>query len=321
MKELPLISVIIPVYNVDSYLDRCISSVVSQSYKKLEIILIDDGSSDLSGEICDKWALRDSRICVIHQKNSGAGAARNAGLDAACGDYIAFIDSDDYISHDMYEHLLEIIGEADIAECAYLKVECDNDNAAFADGHSTSTLFTEEAMREHINNTRFCQVIYNKLYRRETVGKIRFPVGMMIDDEFFTYRVLGEAEKLISSDKVCYAYRQQPDSVMHSMPIEKRVQAVAAKSERLEYLKERFPSLVALGTVDLYFTCIYQGQLALRNLDGDKAGEIISYIKQVMSTFPCKIFGNTPKQMIWLTLAKINLRLTCKLRNALKIGL
>ncbi len=321
MKELPLISVIVPVYNVDSYLDRCISSVVSQSYKNLEIILIDDGSSDSSGEICDKWAMYDSRICVVHQKNSGAGAARNAGLDATRGDYIAFVDSDDYISHDMYEHLLEIIGDADIAECAYVKVECDNDNAAFADGRGTSMFFTEEAMREHINNTRFCQVIYNKLYRRETVGKIRFPVGMMIDDEFFTYRVLGEAEKLTSSDKVCYAYRQQPDSVMHSMPIEKRVQAVAAKSERLEYLKEHFPSLVALGTIDLYFTCIYQGQLALRNLDTDKVDEIISYIKKVMRTFPCKIIGNGPKQMLWLTLAKINLRLTCKLRNALKIGL
>lgn len=321
MKENPTISVIAPVYNVESYLDKCISSVVSQSYTDIELILIDDGSTDTSGKLCDAWAARDARIRVIHQKNKGAGAARNVGIDIARGKYIAFIDSDDYISSDMYGYLLKIIGENDIAETAYVKVGCDDDNAQFTVGDKVTMFSACDAMREHINDRVFCQIIYNKLYRREVIGDIRFPVGKLIDDEFFTYRVIGRAKSLVASDRVCYAYRQQQGSVMHSMPWEKRIQAVEAKAERLDYIKNKFPDLALLGARELHFTCIYQGQLALRNLAPDKSDRIINYIKQVMRSYPANVFGNGIKTTIWLTAARINIRFTCKTRNALGIGL
>lgn len=123
-----LISIIVPVYNVEKYLDRCIQSIVEQTYRNLEIILVDDGSTDGSEKICDSWAVKDNRIRVIHQNNMGGGAARNAALDVAKGDFIAFVDSDDYISADMYEYLHGLMDNGfDIAECSYVQVNDDSE--------------------------------------------------------------------------------------------------------------------------------------------------------------------------------------------------
>ena len=177
MTQLPLISVIVPVYKVENYLDCCVQSIVNQTYSNLEIILIDDGSPDASGAMCDAWAEKDSRIRVIHQQNAGGGAARNAGLDAARGERIAFVDSDDYIAPDCYQYLHTLLEEgADIAECDF--VETERNDAVFGTDAGEISFYTPlEAMRCHIRDTAFRQLIWNKLYRRETVGDIRFPVG------------------------------------------------------------------------------------------------------------------------------------------------
>ena len=154
--EEPLISVIVPVYKVESYLDKCISSIANQTYTNMEIILVDDGSPDNCPAMCDAWAERDSRIRVIHQKNQGGGAARNAGLDFASGSLIAFVDSDDYIAPDMYAHLYELLKSgADIAECSY--VEVAGNDAVFACGYETRSYTAQEAMAEHIQDRVFRQ--------------------------------------------------------------------------------------------------------------------------------------------------------------------
>ena len=122
-----LISVIVPVYKVEAYLDRCVQSIVDQTYRNLEIILVDDGSPDNSGAICDAWAAKDSRIRVIHKENAGAGAARNTGLDAATGEIVSMVDSDDYLEVHMYEHLLSLMtADVDIAECDICWTERDD---------------------------------------------------------------------------------------------------------------------------------------------------------------------------------------------------
>ena len=181
MTQLPLISVIVPVYKVENYLDCCVQSIVNQTYSNLEIILIDDGSPDASGAMCDAWAEKDSRIRVIHQQNAGGGAARNAGLDAAWGERIAFVDSDDYIAPDCYQYLHTLLEEgADIAECDF--VETERNDAVFGTDAGEISFYTPlEAMRCHIRDTAFRQLIWNKLYRRETVGDIRFPIGTKIE--------------------------------------------------------------------------------------------------------------------------------------------
>jgi len=315
------ISIIVPVYKAEAYLDKCIESIVSQTYENLEIILVDDGSPDRSGEICDAWAKKDSRIRVVHQENAGGAAARNAALDMARGAWIGFVDSDDYLAPDMYAHLAALLDMgADVAECGY--VEAYGDTAEFACGKRMARFFSpSEAMAEHLRDRRFRQLIWNKLYRAETIGRIRFSEGKQIDDEFFTYRVLGNAGKLIWSDKICYAYRQQPNSVMHSIDSARRLQAVEAKQQRHAYIRDRFPELAALAAKDLWFTCLYQGQLVLREMEQSRAEDALNYLRSVLGGCPMEWKDTTCKEKIWLTLAKISFRGTCRLRNWLKIGL
>lgn len=321
MENLPLISVIVPVYKVEAYLNKCISSITGQTYANLEIILVDDGSPDRSGAICDVWAAKDQRIRVIHKENAGAGAARNAALDAAGGDIIAFVDSDDYLAPDMFEYLYRLLEQgADIAECGYADVL--DDDASFDCGDAAIRTYTaEKAMAEHIQDRIFRQLIWNKLYRREVVGGIRFPVGKKIDDEFFTYQVLGNARTLIRSEKICYAYRQQQSSVMHSMGAQKRLQAVEAKVQRHSYIEQRYPDLTDLSLKNLWFTCIYQGQLSLREMNREAAGETMEYLRRVLREHPCRLKNSTVKEKIWLSLASVSLRGACGIRNRLGIGL
>lgn len=318
--ERPLISVIVPVYKVEPYLNRCIASIVSQTYTNLEIILVDDGSPDQCPQMCDAWAERDNRVKVIHQKNQGSGAARNIGLDAAKGEVIAFVDSDDYIAPDMYMHLSTLLKQgADIAECNYIEVTADD--AVFEQKYETCFYTTQEAMKEHIHDQIFRQLIWNKVYRRELIENVRFPNGKKIDDEFFTYKVLGNAKVLVHSSKICYAYRQQMDSIMHVISEANRLQAVEAKIQRHAYIKENFPALENLSAKDLWFTCIYQGQMAVRTLSKAEAEKILTYFENVMETHPFQMEGCNTKERLWLNMAKCSLVVACRVRNALKIGL
>lgn len=320
MKNLPLISVIVPVYKVEAYLDNCVRSIAAQTYGNLEILLVDDGSPDGSGSICDAWARKDPRFRVIHQKNSGGGAARNAALDAAAGELIAFVDSDDYISPDMLEHLYSLIADgADIAECDFLTTA--EDGVHFPQAEVSVKHYTrEEAMHEHIQDTVFRQLVWNKLYRREMIGNIRFPVGTAIDDEFFTYQVLLNANKLVRSDKVCYAYRQQPESIMHQKYSLKRLVGIQAKQQRLQCLKEKMPSLVYEAETALFFFCVYAMQMSLRHLKGEElesARAIIhGAVKELKPLMPGKqlsLAGN-----LRLILGQIWFEGLCRLQNFLE---
>ena len=241
MTDLPLISVVVPVYRVEKYLDHCIQSIAEQTYSNLEILLVDDGSPDGSGAICDRWAARDSRIRVFHKQNAGAGAARNTALDGARGEIITFVDSDDYLHPNMFSHLCGLMKDGvEIAECEIGITE--RDDLAMDDGTGAEILVcaTEEALRLHIQDEVFRQRPPNKLYRRECVGDIRFPEGNLIDDEFFTYKVLGNAKKLAHSSACMYAYRQQSGSAMHKPYSLRRLQGLDAKLQGWATLSSGF---------------------------------------------------------------------------------
>ena len=321
--EMPLISVIVPVYNVEAYLDRCVQSIVDQSYKNLEIILVDDGSPDNCPAMCDAWAEKDSRIKVIHQENAGGGAARNVALDVAHGELISFVDSDDYIEPHMYAHLLSLMeSDVDIAEYGILNTE--NDYAALDNGSSCESKIysVQEAMQLHISDSLFRQTPPNKLYRRSTIGEIRFPVGKRIDDEFWTYRVIANARKLVHTSCKMYAYRQQPGSVMHLAFSLQRLQAVDAKCQRLGLLQERFPELVPLARINLWYTCLYMGQMSLLHMDKAQQAEAFEILYSAMRHYPLtsKDMSRLPlKQRVWLVLSEISFPAACKLRNSLKI--
>lgn len=316
-----LISVIVPVYKVEAYLDKCISSILRQTYTNLEIILVDDGSPDRSGEICDAWAAKDDRIKVIHQANAGGGAARNAALDVARGDLIAFVDSDDYLAANMFEYLnRHMVSGVDLVECGFVSVS--GDEAPFVPEAKTVQTYTAEAaMKEHIQDRYFRQLIWNKLYRRQILDGVRFPEEKGIDDEFFTYQAIGNARKLVRTDAVLYAYRQQSSSVMHTLNVRQRLQAVKAKTQRHAYICRHMPQLEQMSGRALWFTCIYQGQLALRDKDSAQRKQVLAFLPGVLRENPISLAHVAAKDKMWLLLAGTSFEMTCRLRNLLGIGM
>lgn len=325
MTDLPLISVVVPVYRVEDYLDHCIQSIVEQTYPNLEILLVDDGSPDKSGEICDRWAVSDCRIRVIHQKNAGAGAARNRALDAAEGDLIAFVDSDDYLHPNLYAHLYGLMKDGvDIAECEIGITETDDLSMDDGTGASILVCDTEEALRLHIQDEVFRQTPPNKLYRRACVGDIRFPEGNLIDDEFFTYKVLGNAKKLAHSSACMYAYRQQSGSAMHKPYSLRRLQGLDAKLQRLTYFEQRFPALVWEAKADLLMTCLGAMQGCLRSLKGEELEAARAKLNVVLTRItPLELSkAVSVKRRVLLKAAQTNLERTAKVLNFLiDIGL
>ncbi|MBV4417258.1 glycosyltransferase [Clostridium tyrobutyricum] len=215
----PKITVIVPIYNVEKYLHKCIQSIINQTYPHLEIILVDDGSPDNCGSICDDYSLKDDRIKVIHKENGGLSDARDVGLDNATGDYVSFIDSDDYISKEFYEVLINLIIKynADIAQCEFLEIYEDytyNEVKIYID-QNINILNNIEALNNLFNeNYVNTVVVWNKIYKRELFKNIRYPKGKVHEDEYTTYKLLFNAEKVVLTSKKMYYYLQRSNSIM-----------------------------------------------------------------------------------------------------------
>lgn len=323
--DAPLISVIVPVYKVEKYLDRCVQSIVDQTYRNLEIILVDDGSPDNCGSLCDAWAAKDSRIKVIHKENGGGAQARNMGLDSATGQYVGFVDSDDYIHPEMYQHLYDILQrtQSDIVECGYILTENDECVIKHLAESNLQVFSAEEALRENINDLVCRQLVWNKLYATKTLENIRFVEGKFIDDEFFTYRAIGNAKSIAVSDRIMYCYRQQSNSVMHQQFSRKWLDALEAKLCRLEYIQEHFPALEERAKVNLLFSGLYQMQQCLRYLAGEERKYVASRILKIAAKaqpYPVKP-DLSLKQKVWFSLARMNMPLAGRVRNWLGIGL
>ena len=220
-EKMPKISVIVPVYKVEPYLHRCVDSIINQTYQNLEIILVEDGSPDNCPQICDEYAQQDSRIKVIHQENNGLSAARNAGLDIATGNYIAFVDSDDYIDPDMYETMLNIMSEhnADIVECGYRWVKpditYDRENTKKIDIYTPlkalDALYFGDQMFGGISI-----VVWNKLYKADLLKNLRMVEGYIHEDVEFTPKVLYSAEKIVKYNYNFYNFYFSANSISRS---------------------------------------------------------------------------------------------------------
>lgn len=317
------ISVIVPVYKVEPYLDKCVSSIVNQTYKNLEIILVDDGSPDNCPAMCDAWAEKDSRIRVMHKTNGGLSDARNAGMAVATGKLMAFVDSDDWIVPDMYEYLYQRLTEDnnDIAACGVQMVWEDKTPSRTLTREGSCVLNQEEAMRTIIEESWLKQPVWYKLYKTELVRDILFPVGKYHEDVFWSYQAVGRAQRVSVSDHIGYYYLQRGGSIMGEGYSLKRLDAVEAKIQRCAYIQERFPALSPLAVKDLWLTCIYHGQLALRNLDEKAVAQAMAFLQSVLKSNPVAADGCTWKERIWLRMARLDLQMTCRLRTCLHIGL
>lgn len=211
----PLVSVIIPIYNVAAYLRKCLDSVVEQTYRHLEIILVDDGSPDDCPYICDEYARKDSRIKVIHKPNGGISDARNAGIDAATGYYIGFVDSDDWLAPEMYATLVACAQkhEADIAICAFYYAEGRNLSPS-CDKHQEDLLLgREEALKLLFRDDLVKNYVWNRIYRRELFEGIRFPVGRKYEDIPVSYRLFDRIRTFAFVNIPLYYYRIHAASI------------------------------------------------------------------------------------------------------------
>lgn len=235
---MPKISVIVPVYNVEAYLRRCVDSILAQTFKDFELILVDDGSPDNCGAICDEYALKDDRVHVIHQENGGLSAARNAGIDwvfaNSDSEYIGYVDSDDWVHEKYLELLYEGITHfhVNIAQCRFMKTDGSQEIPEV--GHNLITITPEEHYTHY-----YSAAVWNKLFSRSCWQEMRFPVGMLYEDVLIWYKILF-AEKIIALiDETLYYYYYNPDGIMHSQWTPPQMAQLIGWDNQLAFLREK----------------------------------------------------------------------------------
>lgn len=234
-----LITIVVPVYNVERYLDKCVESIVSQTYKNLEIILVDDGSTDGSGKKCDEWAEKDSRIKVIHKENGGLSDARNKGIDIATGKWIGFIDSDDYIDVTMFEKLYKACIENDckVSSCGFLR-EFDDKSRNERWTTKDDMLLDRDGMMEYLYKAAVGWGAWNKLYDISLFDDVRYPYGKTREDEYTTYKIFCKIDKLYYISECLYFYYQRDDSITGVSFSIKNLDSLEALEQAMEYHKK-----------------------------------------------------------------------------------
>jgi glycosyltransferase involved in cell wall biosynthesis len=240
------LSIIIPVYNVVDWLPETVDSVLAQSFRDFELILVDDGATDGSGEICDSYAARDARVRVIHQKNAGVSAARNTGVAAAKGDYIGFTDSDDIIEKDMYAVMMSLAEKhnADVVQCQHDRANTLNealrqdDSVVMTGEEFVRRMFTKTGS-DYTNQVSLCTTIM----KRSLFENVVFPVGQVYEDEQETYKLCLKAVRLAETNDILYHYIKRENSIITGVSARKRLDKQQALADRLHYLPERVPEL------------------------------------------------------------------------------
>ncbi len=235
-----MISIIVPVYNVEKYIKECIDSIINQSYKDLEIILIDDGSTDNSGVICDEYAKKDARIKVIHKENGGQSSARNLGLELATGEYVGFVDSDDTIEKEMYEVLYSSILGKDIAICSHNVVYDEKVERHYLE---ENFLLDTEGLWQEIFG-RLNNAVWNKLYRRDLLKGIFFDLNYAHgEDLLFNIQYLQSVKNGCLVNKALYNYYKRGDSITTGKFSRRKLLEIDSKDEALRLVKEIYPEM------------------------------------------------------------------------------
>lgn len=233
------ISVIIPVYNVEKYIRDCLDSVIHQSYQNIEVLIVDDGSTDNSGRICDEYSVEDNRVTVFHTDNRGLSAARNTGLEQCKGELIYFIDSDDWMELDVLEKAVTAMEDADI----------------LCFSRYSGTYSGVEALSLLINN-KIGPAVWAKLYRKNCFKDLRFPVGHIHEDTATTYKLLYEAVKVICADIQGHHYRKRIDSITHTHDLNNLIDYYIAVKQEYEYCKGLLDYDTQIGLLKTYATAI-----------------------------------------------------------------
>lgn len=280
-----LISIIVPVYNVEKYIDRCIRSIVTQTYSNLEILLVDDGTTDNSGYLCDVWEQKDNRIRVIHKENSGLSDARNVGIANSNGLYLAFVDSDDYIHPTMIERLYQASREndAEISLCNWSRVDEQCQNIDDKDSPIKDELLSGKDLIAKLFESKYeyYVVVWNKLYRRCLFDDVKFIKGRTVEDEFIAHRLFGQCNTIVSIRDELYYYLQRSDSIMSSI---RQNPTLDYYLNIMDFLLDRMLYLKSIGMND-YAAKVYSRMVFLYyrifELDTDNTPLINDKIKEM----------------------------------------
>lgn len=279
-----LISVIVPVYNVERYLEKCVNSIVNQTYKNLEIILVNDGATDSSGDLCDKLAMIDNRIKVYHKENGGLSDARNYGVERATGEYVGFVDSDDYIDAEMYEKLYEAIKKenVDVAECS-LKVIYPGKIELFTDEKYYKVLGKTEYLEEYLTIKKIFGSVWTKLIKSDVAKKLVFPKGKLYEDTYYAYDLINIANTFVLIDSPSYNYLMRENSITNSKfnPRIFDLIEIVEKFHKMTY--ENYPSLKEAADcrkMYAYFSVLNSILLEENYRDNEYYSEILSYFKR-----------------------------------------
>lgn len=285
--ETPLISIIVPVYNVYDYLAECINSLAKQTYPKLEVILIDDGSADGSGVICDEAAKKDPRFKALHQDNLGLSAARNAGLKVATGTYITFVDSDDYVAPDYVQYLFSLISNygTKMSICALKEKTLKGREIDYGADYEEKAMTTEETLGRMLRDEGFNVSAYAKLYHRSLFDNIEFPVGVVHEDLGVTYKLVRKCPQVVYGPQGKYVYRKRENSISTAEFSEKKLSIITQTDAMCEEIEKYHPYLINttnLRRMHARFSVLDQ-MVNAKELTAVQAGteqEIIDYLRK-----------------------------------------
>jgi glycosyltransferase involved in cell wall biosynthesis len=285
MNEYPCVSVIVPVYNTSRYLEDCINSICSQKYTNLEIILVNDGSTDNSGDICDKYSQIDDRIKVYHKTNGGLSSARNTGIDVSNGEYIAFVDSDDWISEwmifDMVTNMIKT--NADISICGFNKTTKRESADVLLNKYEIMN--TNEAFLAMYKYSKYSSEACNKIYKKYLFDNIRYPIGKIFEDQLTTYKLINNASTIIYTTSKFYFYFMHQESIVHKKfdasyfaritGLDEAIKFFEKNKTILPYIKKQW----AISYVHILLKAIYDDYNDFSWFESNK-GKLINYSKK-----------------------------------------
>ncbi|WP_086313933.1 hypothetical protein A5821_001482 [Enterococcus sp. 7F3_DIV0205] len=281
------ISIIVPVYNVERYLRKCVDSILNQTFTDIEVILVDDGSTDSSGEICDEYVLQDQRVQVIHKENGGLSDARNTGIESARGEYLGFVDSDDYIALDMYELLFNNIQKeaADLAICGIYDVY---ENKEPLKKTQEYMVLDKVAAMKLILEAKIVSVhAVNKLYKKNIFDQIRYPVGMITEDAAVILSILENTKKVVIDTQQKYYYYHRANSISSNRFSKKDLDTIQVWKENESYIEKHYPELAYVAHTRVcwaYFTVLDKMMNSkIADEDKQKQKEIVSFLRDNFS--------------------------------------
>ncbi len=280
--EIDLISVVIPIYNVEQYLKKCIDSVINQTYNNIEIILVDDGSPDDCGNICDEYAKKDSRIKVIHKINGGLSDARNAGIEIASGKYITFIDSDDIVENDYIEYLYKLLKKYNtkISICSYYVITEDNKKIDYGKDYKEQIMAKEECLERMLCEEGFSVSAWAKMYDIQLFNNVRYPYGKICEDNGTTYKLIDQVDKVAYGNIPKYYYLKRSGSIMSNNFNIKKMDMIELTDEMCDFLYEKYPIIensIRRRKAYARFNILRQ-MLNNKNVDKNMENEIVNWI-------------------------------------------